>query len=150
MRRARRTLLLALAGFALLSGSAVAFWAASGSGSGSGSTDTSAAVTLSGAAPATFLYPGASADVTASVDNPNGHPVHVASLVLDTAQDTNGFSANATGCALTFTTQTNGGSGFTIPSGTSSLTLADALAMGAGADDACQGEQFTVHLKAGP
>ena len=54
------------------------------------------------------------------------------------------------GCGLaplSFTTQTNGGAGWTVPgSGSLPVTLTDALSMGTGAANACQGATFTVYL----
>jgi hypothetical protein len=75
---------------------------------------------------------------------------------LDTTQGTAGFAVDGAhaGCglaSLTFTTQTNGGAGWTIPAGGSSaLSLANSLSMNANAANACQGASFTVYLKVGP
>ena len=61
------------------------------------------------------------------------------------------------GCSvatLSYTTQTNGGAGWTVPArvgivdGTLAITLSNALSMGAGAASACQGATFTVYLAA--
>jgi hypothetical protein len=52
--------------------------------------------------------------------------------------------------ALGFTTQTNGGAGWTVPAGSPgslSIAMPGALTMTAGASNACQGATFTVHLK---
>jgi hypothetical protein len=57
---------------------------------------------------------------------------------------------------LSFTTQTNGGAGWTVPgkigtvNGTLSITVMNALAMGVGAANACQGASLTSYLAAGP
>jgi hypothetical protein len=49
---------------------------------------------------------------------------------------------------LSFTTQTNGGAGWTVPgNGSLPLTLASALSMSTSAANACQGATFTVYLK---
>lgn len=139
---------------------AAAYWDGSGIGTGSGETGSSAAVTLSAGAPAAALHPGGQSDVTLTVSNPNESPVQIGSFSLDTSQGTDGFAVDAghAGCAvatLTFTTQTNNGTGWTVPAkvdevnGTLPITLPDALAMGVGAANACQSATFTVYLAAG-
>jgi hypothetical protein len=145
----------------LIGGSASGYWRASGSGSGSGGTGTTVAVTLSPGTPAAALYPGGQADVILTVSNPNSSPVFIGSLALATGQGTGGFAVDAghSGCAvatLSYTTQTNGGAGWTVPGkvgavdGTLPVTLTNALAMGLGAANACQGASSTVYLTAGP
>jgi hypothetical protein len=80
----------------------------------------------------------------------------VESLALDTSQGIGGFAVDSehAGCAvssLTFATQTNGGSGWTVAGNESStFTLASALAMSASAADACQGATFSVFVKVDP
>jgi hypothetical protein len=135
---------------------ASAYWTGSGAGSGSGSTATTVAVTLSAGTPVAALAPGGQAGVTLTVTNPNSFSVRVVSLALDTSQGTSGFAVDGphSGCglgALSFTTQTNSGSGWTIAGGGKpSITLTNALSMAANADNACQGASFTVYLTAGP
>ena len=142
-------------------GAAFAYWSGSGSGAGSASTGTAVAVTLSAGTPAATLFPGGTANVVLTASNPNASTVRLGSLALDTVQGTGGFAVDAghSGCAvatLSFTTATNGGAGWTVPGkvgavdGTLSITLTNALAMGVGAADACQGASFTVYLAAGP
>ena len=142
-------------------GAANAFWSASGSGAGSGTTGTTVAVVLTPGVPAANLYPGGTTNVVLIVSNPNTSPVRLGSLALDTGQGAGGFAVDAghSGCAvatLSFTTATNGGAGWTVPGkvgavdGTLSITLTNAVAMGVGAADACQGASFTVYLAAGP
>ena len=142
-------------------GVAQAYWRSSGSGAGSATTGTTVAVTLSPGTAAATLYPGGQASVVLTVSNPNASPVHIGSLALDTGQGTLGFAADAghSGCALStfsFTTQTNGLAGWTVAAkvgavnGTLSVTLTNALTMGVGAANACQGASFTIYLAAGP
>jgi len=82
--------------------------------------------------------------------------VNAPSLALETTQGTGGFTVDGAHAAcgvasLTFTTQTNGGVGWTIPaSGSSVLSLANSLSMNTNAANACQGASFTVYLKVGP
>jgi len=142
-------------------GAAFGYWTGSGSGAGSATTETVVAVTLSPGTPAATLYPGGQANVVLSVSNPNTSPVHIGSLTLDTSQGTLGFAVDAghPGCAVStlgFTTQSNGGAGWTVPGkvgaveGTLAITLTNALAMGVSAANACQGATSTVYLAAGP
>jgi hypothetical protein len=142
-------------------GAAFAYWTGPGSGAGSATTTTNVAVTLSPGTPTATLYPGGQANVVLSVSNPNTSQVRIGSLALDTSQGTLGFAVDAghSGCAvstLSFTTQTNGGAGWTVPAkvgavnGTLAITLTNALTMGVAAANACQGATSTVYLAAGP
>lgn len=161
-RLTRRMLLVCLVVVpALAGGAASAVWTGSGGGAGSGTTGTTVAVTLSPGTPTASLYPGGQGNVVLSVSNPNASPVRIGSLALDNSQGTGGFAVDAghSGCAvgtLSFTTQTNGGAGWTVPAkvgavdGTLPVTLTNALTMGVGAANACQGASTTVYLVAGP
>ena len=117
-----------------LAGIAAAVWSAVGSGTGNGGSGTTVAVTLTPAAPTAALYPGGQADVVLTVTNSNIAPVRIGSLSSDTTRGTGGFSVDAghAGCVLstlTFTTQTNGTTGWTVPakSGSVAGTLAVTL-----------------------
>jgi len=153
--------LVAFIGVLLLNGGAQAFWSGGGNGTGTGGSGTVQAVTLTAGTISGGLQPGGARNVVLTVSNPNLATVSVRSLALDTSQGTNGFSVDAghSGCTvpgLSFATQTNGGSGWTIPkkigsvNGTLSVTLTDALSMSAAASNACQGATFTVFVAAGP
>jgi len=137
-----------------IAGIAVAQWSTSGSGSAAAETDTPADLTLTPATPAAALYPGGSTAVVLSVHNPGVATVRVNALALATGEAVNGFEVDAAhpDCdeqALSYTTQTNGGAGWSLPAGgTLAVTLAGALALSSGADDGCQGATFTVHLVA--
>lgn len=144
-----------------LGGAATAVWTGSGGGTGAAGTGTTVAVTLSSGTPAAALYPGGQANVLLTVSNPNSSPVRIGSLSLDTSQGTGGYAVDAghSGCvvsALTFTTQTNSGAGWTVPAkvgvvnGTLAVTLTNALAMALNAANACQGAITTIYLAAGP
>jgi hypothetical protein len=162
-RMSRRMLLTSLVvGLALAGGGvASAVWGGSGNGFGSAAIGTTVAVTLSPGTPAATLFPGGQADVLLTVSNPNLSAVHIGSLALDTLHGTGGFAVDAghSTCAvaaLSFATQTNGGAGWTVPAkvgavnGTLPITLTNALSMGLGAANACQGASSTVYLAAGP
>jgi len=151
---------LAVAVFITASGGAAyAYWKAGGSGTGSGLTGTTTALTLSTGSAAPGLYPGTSVTVSITATNPNTAPIRISSLALDTTQGTGGFSVDAghSSCALTalsFTTQTNAGAGWTVPAkvgatnGSLAISLPGSLALATGAANACQGATFTAYLKA--
>lgn len=143
-------LLLAVVSGALVWG----YVTAGGAGTGAAASGTAAQVTLTPAAPTTLLYPGGTASVVMAATNPNPGPVRIVSLSLDTTQASSGFAVDTdhAGCAvsaLSFTTQTNGGAGWTLPPGSTSISLPAALAMSPSAANACQGASFTVYVKTG-
>jgi len=137
----------------VIGGAAFAFWVTLGSGSGAATSGGTTDLTLSPATPTAELYPGGQAAVVSTVANPNAAIVRIGSLALDPSQGTGGFAVDAahSGCAVStlgFTTQTNGGTGWTVPAhGSLPLTLTGALSMSASAANACQGATFTVYLK---
>jgi len=145
--------LLAAALLVLVAGAALAYWTISGSGTAAASTSGTAALTLSPATPTAGLYPGGQAAVVTTVTNPNASTVRIGSLALDSSQGSGGFGVDAAhpGCAVStlgFTTQTNGGAGWTVPgNGSLPLTLAGAVSMSTSAANGCQGATFTVYLK---
>jgi hypothetical protein len=145
---------------ALVGASAFAYWGAGGAGAGSGSTASTVAVTLNPGVASAGLRPGGVGDVVVQVSNPNSYVAEIGSLALDVAQGDGGYAVDAghVDCALTtldYTTQSNGGAGWAVPAasggddGTLSITLSDALGMGADAVNACQGATLTVYLAAG-
>jgi hypothetical protein len=138
---------------AISAAGAVAYFTAPGSGGSAGNVAVSLqAVTLSGGTASSQLYPGGSADVAVTVSNPNSSPVRIGSLQLDTTQGSGGFAVDGahSGCstsALQLAAQTGP---WTVPAnGSLPIDLANAISMGAGAANACQGASFTVYLKAG-
>lgn len=164
MNRRRRLAILGTAAVLALvvvpvGGIAVAYWGGTGGGTGTSSTGTVVAVSLTAGTPTAGLRPGGTADIVLTASNPNTSPVRISSLALDTTRGTGGFAVDAghSGCsvaALSYTTQTNGGSGWTIPArvglvnGTLGVTLTNALGMSSAAANACQGATFTVYLVA--
>jgi len=142
-----------------VAGGAFAFWTASGSGASHGSTGTLAALTLTPGTPVAALYPATSTAVKLTITNTNTSAVHVGSLALNTSSGAGGFAVDAghSACAvsaLSYTTQTNGSTGWTVPArsggvnGTLAVTLTGALTMSTSAANACQGATFTVYLTA--
>jgi hypothetical protein len=137
-----------------VAGVAVARWSTSGSGASSATTGTTADLTITPGTPTAALYPGGTSAVVLTLHNPGIAAVRVGSLALATEEGVDGFDVDAAhpGCDeqnLSYTTQTNGGAGWSVPAGgTLDLTLAAALALSTSADDGCQGATFTVHLAA--
>jgi hypothetical protein len=151
MKRLRHVSVVSVVAAALLgSTAAVAYWSAEGGGTGRGiAADAMTPVTISAAVAVASLVPtGApSGDVAATIANPNPFGVRVRLLALDTSRGSAGLSSNAAGCELAFTTQDNGGAGWTIPPEASTdVLLADSMTMGVGAANSCQGRTFTVYL----
>ena len=140
----------------LVAGVAAAYWSTTGGGSATAATATTSPLTLAPATPTATLYPGGQATVVLTVTNPNAAQIRVGSLALDTGQGTGGFAVDGahSGCGLaplSFVTQTNAGAGWTVPgNGVLSVTLTNALSMGAGAANVCQGAAFSVYLTALP
>jgi hypothetical protein len=157
MRRSRILIAAVSAGlaFASLSSSAAGYWDAAGSGSGAAATTTATAgVTISPGTATQQLFPTGTAggDVAVELTNPNPASVLVSQLALDTGQGSGGFAvdgAHAT-CpvaSLSYTTQTNGGAGWTVPAaGSLSVDLTNAIALATSAPNSCQGASFTVYL----
>jgi hypothetical protein len=135
---------------------AIAYFTSRGAGAGTASVATAQSVTISAGTAGTQLFPGGSADVALSISNPNAFAVRISSLQLDASQGVAGFGVDGghTGCnlgSLGFTTQTNSGSGWTVPAnGSIGLDLVNAVSMNATAVNACQNATFRVYLKAGP
>jgi hypothetical protein len=137
-----------------------AFWSGSGAGVADGNSGTALSLTITPGTPTTRLAPTSTAGVVLTISNPNSFSVRITQLSLDTGAGTGGFAVDAAhaGCAtstLTYTQQTNGGAGWTVPAkagtvnGSLPVTLPAALAMSAAAANACQGAEFTVYLLAG-
>jgi hypothetical protein len=144
-----------------ITSTAVAYWTTGGGGNGSGTSGTSLAITLGPGTPTSQLYPDGRGDVAVAVSNPNSFRVHIGSLSLDASRGTAGFRVDAGHAAcstapLSFTSQTNGGAGWTVPpkvgstNGSLSLDLANAVAMTSSAANGCQGATFVVYLNEGP
>lgn len=153
-KRLVRLAVTVVVGLSIAGGAAYAAWSVNGSGSGTASAASAQSLTLTAGSASGVLYPGASADVDTSVSNANPFPVHVSSIALDTTRGQNGFAVDAghSGCnlsSLSFTTATNGGSGWDISANSSlDVDAATSITMGAGANDSCQGATFTVYLTA--
>jgi hypothetical protein len=135
-------------------GVAIAAWTTGGSGSGQASAGTATSMTISAGTPSTSLYPTASADVAATISNPNPYKVHVSSIALGAITVDGGHSACNTGTVTVTSPQTNSGAGWDVPAkvgavdGSANIDLANAISMTNSANDSCQGATFTVALTA--
>ncbi|WP_305787635.1 hypothetical protein [Symbioplanes lichenis] len=139
----------------LASGAAFGYWSTAGGGTGTAAASAPSPITLTPGTPAGLLYPGGTADLAVTITNPNTYAVRVPQLARDPLQGTGGYAVDAghSACgvgALSYTTQTNGGSGWTVPaSGSLTLALTGALSLAGSAANACQGATFRVYLGTG-
>jgi len=130
-------------------GVAIAAWTTGGSGSGQAQAGSAQSLTISAGTPSSSLYPTTSADVAATITNPNSYPVHVSSIALGAVTVDAGHSGCNTSSVTVTSPQLNGGSGWAVPaSGNLNVDLATAVSMDNAANDSCQGATFTVALTA--
>ncbi len=154
--RRRTAIIVVVIAAGVLAGGAAAFWIAFGSGTTNSQAGTVVPVTLNPGSTITPLYPAGTADVGVSIVNTNPGAIFVPSLLLDASQGSSGFAVDGghSGCnlaALSYTTQTNGGAGWTVSGNfTATLDLTGAVALSTAAVSACQGAQVTIYLKVGP
>lgn len=133
-------------------GVAAAFWTAPITGAGAGYTGTSEPIQLLPGTGAGDLVPGGRGNVITSAFNPNGFPVRIASLVLDTSRGEGGITVGAAfpGCpasVFSFSPTTLDTPELVLPADSSTaLRLEDRLTMIPSAPSACQGAVVTVHL----
>ena len=143
---------LLVAGSAI--GVAIAAWTTGGSGSGQAQAGSAASMTISAGTPSSSLYPTASADVAATISNPNPYKVHVGSVTLGAISVDAGHSSCNTASVSVTSPQDNSGAGWDVleksvaVNGSLNVDQADAIAMSNAATDACQGASFTVALTA--
>jgi hypothetical protein len=153
--------IVALGTFAAVAAiTADAFWSGSGNGVAAANVGAALSMTMTTGTATTQLAPGGTAGVALAISNPNLFSIRITRLSLNTGAGTGGFAVDAThvGCAvstLSYTQQTNGGAGWTVPAkvgavnGSLPVTLPAALTMSTAAANACQGAEFTVFLLAG-
>src|SRR5260370_26079943 len=96
-RRVAAIAVLVIAGSVI--GVAIAAWTTGGSGSGQASAGTATSMTISAGTPSPSLYPTASADVAATISNPNPYKGHVSSISLGALTVHRGHSGCNTGPA---------------------------------------------------
>ncbi len=135
-----------------------AYATGSGVGVGAVQVDPSQPLTIAPGTAVDPLFPGASANVVATISNPNAVAVHVPALGIDATQGSaGGFGADPAHAACNLDSlrfdgpQTDGGQPFVVPpKGSLEVDLADAVSMDATAADACQGATLTVYLQVVP
>jgi hypothetical protein len=158
-------LLLAAAVALGLAAGAFAYWMSTGSGEATTELGSPEQLTLQAQASSqSQLIPADTANATVLATNPNPYFVTLTYLALDTSQGTGGFDVDAghSGCDLSmvhFTAQDPPvgifGPGWRVPprvdttDGTLHIEIGNALSMDAGAPNACQNADFTIHLAAG-
>jgi len=136
----------------------LAYTTGSGTGFGRAQVDNSQPVTIAPGTAVDPLFPGSSADVVATISNPNGIAIHVPALGLDATHGAaDGFSVDAAHAACNLDSlrfngpQTDSGDPFVIPPhGSLDVDLVGAVSMDTTATDACQGATLTVYLKVVP
>lgn len=150
MRKTNRRIATLAGTIAVTTGVGIAFaaWTTNGTGTGAAASRTSSDLVVTPAVTTDTLYPTGSSDLGVSIRNPNEYKVHVTSLTL-AAGGITASSANCNAASVTYTTQTNGSSGWDVdPGQTITLDLADAVAMSNAANDDCKSNTFTVNLTA--
>lgn len=126
-----------------------AAWTSSGNGTGFAQASTAKSlnsVTVSAASAG--LYPGATADLTLKLANPNPYPVTITDvtgsgpITADNSHATCGQDAShPTG--VTYTDQHN--LSISVPAnGTSDVTVSNSVHMSNASDNSCQGATFTI------
>ena len=153
-KKRKLTLAAILAIAATAIGVAVAAWTTGGSGSGQAQAGSATSMTISAGTPGSSLYPTASADVAATVSNPNPYKVHVSSISLGAVSVDAGHSGCNLGSVTVTSPQDNSSSGWDVPAksgavnGSLNVDLTSAISMSNAANDSCQGATFTIALTA--
>ncbi len=140
----RRVALLVLLLGCFAGGAAYAYWTTQGTGSGSATAGTLEPVTIENVAFSGRLYPGGSAPVTITVNNPNAFSVTVSSL---TAGSVTSDKAGCGGSNTSVTLNLGGLQTATIIPGTQALMAS--ASMGLNSVSACQGAMFSTSLNLG-
>lgn len=134
---------IALGSLVIAGGVAYALWSVTGSGSGRATAGVVVEATITPADGEPDLYPGVTdGDLYFTVDNPNPFAVTFTDMTVGAIT-----SSDEAGCPGTNITVTSPVTGLNLvaPAGTSGeLTVADVVAMDAGAPNECQGVTFDV------
>lgn len=146
--RGRSRLLAAMFLVVLLTVAGVVFaaWLVSGSGTGAATAGTVLPLTITPGTPSDSLYPGGSASVAVTVNNPNPFPVVITEFNLSGPITSDSTECNTNGHLVTFQNPT--GSWGVPASDSATIQLDDVASMGADSADACQGATFTIPLTA--
>lgn len=127
-------------------GSAYAFLTASGLGTGTATVRHATAVTVLAATgtPSSKLHPGASADLTLTITNPNSFPVKIVSISQKATPLTvvGGTSCTAGNSGVTVPTQS--GLSISVTPGTTSVHVPNGASMSTSSANGCQGASFRI------
>ncbi|KQU65429.1 hypothetical protein [Phycicoccus sp. Root101] len=132
---------------AVIGGAAFAVWSVTGAGSGTATAGSTVALTTSSVtAPDAGAYPGGPAVALALVvSNPNGVPVQITAVSLDTTRQVTVTGASGT-CVAPPVSVSATGLAIPLPANASnaSVSVPAALTLGATTASGCQGATFTV------
>lgn len=132
---------------AVVGGAAFAVWSSTGSGSGTATAGSTVALTTSSVtAPTSGAYPGGPAVALALVvSNPNGVPVRITSVALDSTRPVTVTGASGT-CATPPVAVSATGLSIALAANASDVAISvpSALTLGAATASGCQGATFTV------
>jgi hypothetical protein len=132
----------------LTGGAAFAYFTSPGSGSGVGNVGTAKGVSVVAATGTVTnkLYPGASGDLSVTLNNPNSVAVKITSLSAGTGSVT---GSGGLGTCTTTGVSVNAQSGLSIsvsPGGSVSVTIPNGVTMSSSSDNGCQDATFQVPL----
>ncbi len=131
----------------LSSGAAYAYFSNLGSGSGVASIGTTKSVTVIAATGTanSKLFPGTSADLTLTLNNPNSYPVTIVSIAQNPSGSitVNGGVGSCTTTGVTVSTQS--GLAISVASGNNVVVhIPDGASMSTSSSSGCQGASFEI------
>ncbi len=140
MKRSGKIILFAGLSVLLVAGVAIAAWLIQGTGTGAAKAGTAGNLTVAAGTPTGDLYPGSTGgDVFVKVTNNNAYPVQLTNATM---------SGTITPAECLVTINAGPFSLASVPviaaGATVDVTIADALSMGAAAENSCQGANFSV------
>lgn len=152
-RRSKVILSLAAAAAVLVNaGAAWAYWKVHGTGTAVAVAGSAVALELEGRSDGgSPLYPGGTADLTVTVDNPNNFRVRITALSPGTGDVTADADHRAAGCRTTGVVMAKDALtvAWEVPANTAGVfTVPDGLRMTNSSDSACQGATFTIPVRA--
>jgi hypothetical protein len=151
LKHRKRRVLAAAGTLGLCAALAFAAWLTEGTGPGRGKVAQLQALTVEAglAAPASECMPGGSCDATFRITNPNG-PLTITS-VQDSVGDPFVALGPNPGCSLLSPARLSLSPKFNLsiplPSGASDVTVQDLFTLDSGAENECQGLEFTKNVR---
>lgn len=133
---------LALAGLVLGGGVALAQWSATGVGRGGVLAGTPVDVTVTGGEAPADLYPGATGDLAAELDNPNAYAIRFTSVAGGSV------TPSSPSCPSNAVALVPGPVDLVVPAGADDhpAVLDDVVAMDRSAPDGCQAVTFAIEV----